>query len=238
MILALDTTLGACSVAIGERESGVLGFEYHERARGHAEAIVPMIERVVAKAGRSRTEISGIACTTGPGSFTGVRVGLAAAKGLALGLGVRLAGIPTLEALAASLLFDDPSSGTEDGRVLAVIDGPRGGFIAQAFTIDPAKVRVEPVAEIEGVSEDQASNMDFKAIAFTVGPAAQRLADMAGGTAAKAIVRQADARVICRYVFAATEDRWQENLSPIYFRPPHAVPAKPPPWIKPGARLS
>ncbi len=233
MILALDTTLGACSAALGEGENGVVAFEYQERARGHAEAIVPMIERVVAKAGRSRAEISGIACTTGPGSFTGVRVGLAAAKGLALGLGVRLAGIPTLEALAASLLFDVTSSGTENGRVLAVIDGPRGGFITQAFTIELANARVEPMAEIEGVSEDQASSMDFKAIEFTVGPAAQRLVDMAGGTGPKAIDRQADARVVCRYVLEAAKDRWQENLSPIYFRPPDAAPAKLPPWIKP-----
>ncbi len=238
MILALDTTLGACSVALGERGNGVVAFEYQERARGHAEAIVPMIERVVAKTGRSRAEISGIACTTGPGSFTGVRIGLAAAKGLALGLGVRLAGIPTLEALAASLLFDDTFSGTEDGRVLAVIDGPRGGFIAQAFTIDLAKVRVEPMAEIEGLSADQASSLDFEAIAYTVGPAAQRLVDMAGGTGPKAFDRQADARVIYRYVLEAAKDRWQENLSPIYFRAPHADPAKPPPWIKPGAQLS
>lgn len=238
MILALDTTLGACSVALGERENGVMAFEYHERARGHAEAIVPMIERVVAKTGRSRAEISGIACTTGPGSFTGVRVGLAAAKGLALGLGVRLAGIPTLEALAASLLFGHTSSGSEDGRVLAVIDGPRGGFITQAFTIDLTKVRVEPMAEIEGLSGDRASSMDFEAIGFTVGPAARRLVDMAGGTGPEAIDRQPDARVVCRYVLAAAEDRWRENLSPIYFRPPHADPAKPPPWIKPGAQLS
>lgn len=238
MILALDTTLGACSVALGERKNGVVAFEYHERARGHAEAIVPMIERVVAKTGRSRAEISGIACTTGPGSFTGVRVGLAAAKGLALGLGVRLAGIPTLEVLAASLLFDDTSSGTGDGRVLAVIDGPRGGFIAQAFAIDLAKFRVEPVAEIEGVSGDHASGMDFEAIAFTVGPAAQRLVDMAGGIGLRAIDRQADARVICQYVLKAAKDRWQENLSPIYFRPPDATPAKPPPWIKPGVQSS
>lgn len=238
MILALDTTLGACSVALGEGESGVVGFEYHERARGHAEAIVPMIERMVAKAGRSRTEISGIACTTGPGSFTGVRVGLAAAKGLALGLGVRLAGIPTLEALAASLLFDHAPSGIRDGRVLAVIDGPRDGFITQAFTIDLVKVRVEPMGEIEGLSGDQASSMDFEAIGFTVGPAARRLVDLAGGTGPEAIDRQADARVVCRYVLEAAKDRWQENLSPIYFRPPHAEPAKPPPWIKPEAQLS
>ncbi len=238
MILALDTTLGACSVALGARQNGVVAFEYQERARGHAEAIVPMIERVVAKAGRSRAEISGIACTTGPGSFTGVRIGLAAAKGLALGLDVRLAGIPTLEALAASLLFDDTPSGGEDCRVLAVIDGPRGGFIAQAFTIDLAKARVEPIAEIEGLSADQALSMDFEAIAFTVGPAARRLVDMAGGTGPKAIDRQGDARVICRYVLEAAKDRWQENLSPIYFRPPDADPAKPPPWIKPGVQLS
>ena len=93
------------------------------------------------------------------------------------------------------------------------------------------------MAEIEGISGDQASSMDFEAIAFTVGPAAQRLVDIAGGTGPMAIDCQADARIICRYVLEAAKDRWQENLSPIYFRPPHADPAKPPPWIKPGVQL-
>jgi tRNA threonylcarbamoyl adenosine modification protein YeaZ len=231
VILALDSTLGACSVALGDRDYGILASEHETRARGHAEAIVPMIETVLKKTGRRRSEISGIACTTGPGSFTGVRVGIAAAKGLALGLRVPAAGIPTLEALAAALLYDDKAPLTKATSAIAVIDGPREGFIAQTFSIDIAAGLVSPITEIEGCSEDQTPSMDFEAIEFVVGPAASRLARLAELHGIRATDRQPDARSVCRYVLGATKDRWQRNLSPIYFRPPHAEPSKPPPWM-------
>ena len=238
MILALDTTLGTCSVALGDRESGILASEHEARERGHAEAIVPMIEAVLALTGRPRSEISGIACTTGPGSFTGLRVGLAAARGLALGLQVRLAGVPTLEALAASLLFDGKISPGKTASVMAVIDGPRGGFIAQTFAIDSTEMLAIPIGVIEGKSAEEVSKMDLGATQLFVGPAARRFTRLVAGPGLAAIDRQPDAVTVCRYVLAAADDLWQEVISPIYFRPPHAKPAKPPPWMKSGAPSS
>lgn len=85
-LLALDTTLGACSAAVACGSPGtpdITGI-YERRERAHAEAIVPMIERALGDASLSYRDLDAIAVTTGPGSFTGVRVGIATARGLAL----------------------------------------------------------------------------------------------------------------------------------------------------------
>ena len=99
MILAIDTSAGQCAVALlgaGEPVS-----ERAEMDRGHAEALFPMIEAVLARAGAAYPDVTRIAVCTGPGSFTGVRIGVAAARGLALSLGIPVIGVSRFEALAA-----------------------------------------------------------------------------------------------------------------------------------------
>ena len=96
-LLAIDTALDACSVAVvsGPRivaETDVIG-------RGHAERLVAMIEAVMAKADCGFSDLDRIAVTVGPGSFTGIRVGLATARGLALAAGKPLVGVLTLDAM-------------------------------------------------------------------------------------------------------------------------------------------
>jgi len=81
IILAVDTALGACSVAVldGER---ILAHHFEEMARGHAEALAPMVEETMRKAGVAFAALERLAVTTGPGTFTGQRVGLAFMRGL------------------------------------------------------------------------------------------------------------------------------------------------------------
>src|ERR1700744_6532990 len=99
IVLGLDTCLNVCSVAVldGER---VLASAREVMARGHQERLAPMARDVVAEAGIGFAALEGIAATVGPGSFTGLRVGVAFAKGLALALDKPTVGIGTLEALA------------------------------------------------------------------------------------------------------------------------------------------
>ena len=87
-VLAIDTALEACSAAVLDTEH--VAMSVHEslpKLRGHAEALMPMIARVMDRAGLDFAALDRIAVTTGPGSFTGLRVGLAAARGLALATG-------------------------------------------------------------------------------------------------------------------------------------------------------
>jgi len=99
LILAVDTALGACSAAVlqGER---VLSHRHVAMERGHAEALAPMVEDVMAEAGLEFGQLEKLAVTTGPGTFTGQRVGLAFMRGLRVALKKPLAGVTTLAAMA------------------------------------------------------------------------------------------------------------------------------------------
>ena len=102
--------------------------------RGQAEALMPMIDRVMKAAGVTYAALGRIAVTTGPGSFTGVRSGLAAARGLTLASEVPTVGILTTEALAAAV----PEHERNGARILAAIDTKRGDFYVQPFGTDGA----------------------------------------------------------------------------------------------------
>ena len=98
-LLALDCAAGACSVAVLDA-TGVLAAAHRVMDRGQAEALMPMIADVLAEAGIAARDLCAVAATGGPGSFTGVRIGLAAARGIALAAGLPTVPVTTLEAVA------------------------------------------------------------------------------------------------------------------------------------------
>src|SRR5437588_258932 len=101
-VLAIDTALGACAAAVLDSQAGaILASESVGMLRGHAEAVMPMIARVMDAARCEFAELDRIAVTVGPGSFTGLRVGISAARGIALAAGKPAIGLSTLSALAA-----------------------------------------------------------------------------------------------------------------------------------------
>jgi tRNA threonylcarbamoyladenosine biosynthesis protein TsaB len=99
-ILAVDTALGACSAALVEN-SRVLAHRFELMDRGHAERLAPMVEEVMAEAAIGFASLDRLAVTTGPGTFTGQRVGLAFMRGMRIALGRPLIGITTLATMAA-----------------------------------------------------------------------------------------------------------------------------------------
>ncbi|MCB4767588.1 tRNA (adenosine(37)-N6)-threonylcarbamoyltransferase complex dimerization subunit type 1 TsaB [Ancylobacter sp. Lp-2] len=127
LILALDTALEACSVALHDvARDETLARASQEMSRGHAEALVPMVDQVMVAAGRVFADIGMFAVTVGPGSFTGLRVGLSAARGFGLAQGRPVIGITTLATLAAPLLALD------DGvPVVAAIDARHDNLYVQ-----------------------------------------------------------------------------------------------------------
>ncbi|MCI4679447.1 tRNA (adenosine(37)-N6)-threonylcarbamoyltransferase complex dimerization subunit type 1 TsaB [Rhodoblastus acidophilus] len=128
-ILAIDTALPAVSVCVlddGAREP--VAIESIPVEKGHAEALLPMIERVMAKVGGGFSSIGRVAVTVGPGSFTGIRIGVAAARGIALACGVETVGVSTLAAFAAPLLDRE-----SDGIVATAIDARHGNVFFSAY---------------------------------------------------------------------------------------------------------
>lgn len=127
-LLCIDTAGSRCAVAAYDMAAGVvLARADSDIGRGHAERLMGLIEEVLEEAKSSYAGIGKIAVVVGPGSFTGLRVGVAAAKGLALALDVPLAGVTALEALA-----EPHWSG--DAAVLAVLDAKRGEVYAALFS--------------------------------------------------------------------------------------------------------
>jgi tRNA threonylcarbamoyladenosine biosynthesis protein TsaB len=130
-ILAFDSSLNALSVAVARRQDAWQVTEAWEARSGHAERLLPMIGEVMAEAGMAFSAIDRIAVTVGPGSFTGVRVGVAAARGLALALKRPAIGFTNLAVMAheaARLL-----RGAHAGRLLAVVVDARDGHYFQLF---------------------------------------------------------------------------------------------------------
>ena len=127
MLLGFDTATTACSAALWS-DGEVRACRRLEAAGTHAEALVPMLRDVAAAAGTALADVDAFAVTVGPGSFTGIRIGLAAARGLALALGRPLIGLTTLEVLAAGVPADERA-----GPILAALDAGRGRLYAQLF---------------------------------------------------------------------------------------------------------
>jgi len=121
IVLAIDTSLDACAVAIA-RDGIVLAALSETMNRGQAERLAPMVREAAEAAGVAFKQIDRIAATTGPGSFTGVRVGLSFARALALSLNTPCIGVSTLEALALG--------GGEAGLRGAVIETPGAAYCA------------------------------------------------------------------------------------------------------------
>src|SRR5580698_6417900 len=146
LILAIDTALDACAAGVLDtRSSQLIARETQPMKRGHAEALMPLIGRVMAEAGLAFTALDRIAVTTGPGSFTGLRVGLSAARGIALAADKPVVGVTTLTAYAAPVV----NQGGEH-PVISAIDARHDHVYLQVVAGTGSSLvwpRVAPIAE-------------------------------------------------------------------------------------------
>jgi tRNA threonylcarbamoyladenosine biosynthesis protein TsaB len=128
-VLAIDTALAACSAAVLDTTNGgLIASESLLMARGHAEALMPLVERVVKKSGIAFADFERVVVTTGPGSFTGLRVGIAAARGLGVATQIPVVGVTTLSAYAAPYLAADDQT-----PVVVAIDARHEHVYLQVF---------------------------------------------------------------------------------------------------------
>ncbi|GJD44159.1 tRNA N6-adenosine threonylcarbamoyltransferase, mitochondrial [Methylobacterium cerastii] len=150
-ILAIDTALELCSACVAtETTDGVdlLAQESMTLARGHAEALLPLVERVMARFAGGFEGLSRVAVTVGPGSYTGLRVGLSAARAVGLAANIPVVGVTTLSALLAPQLALNG-----DGLVAAAIDARHGAVYLQAMSagegivVPPTHLLLEEAAD-------------------------------------------------------------------------------------------
>jgi tRNA threonylcarbamoyladenosine biosynthesis protein TsaB len=204
-VLVVDTCLAACQVAVFDGARMAAGAS-EAMERGHQERLATMTSEVMARAGLPFAALDKIAVTVGPGSFTGLRVGLAFAKGLRLATGAALAGVGTLAALAA---------GVPGGAAAGVIDARRGLVYVQAFM--EGRALADPDILPLAVAAERLRPLDGLRL---TGPGAALLADLL--PAAELLARPApDLAALGRLALAAEA---APDLSPLYLRAPDARP--------------
>lgn len=146
-LLALDTATSVCAVALMEDGRAVVEYSpvLH---RTHSQRLVPLLDQALAEAGWSRSHLDAIAVGAGPGSFTGVRIGMTTAKALAFALDRPLATVSTLEASALSPLLGEAGSGpAADDLVCPLLDARRGEVYTALYRVaGPAQLQWEAEA--------------------------------------------------------------------------------------------
>ena len=212
-LLVIDTAMEACTVAVA-RDGMLLAAASEPMARGHQERLAPLAQEIMARAGLGFGELDRIGVAAGPGSFTGLRVGLAFAKGLGLALNRPVVGLGVLEALAVSA----PGPGVTAG----LIDARRGQVYLQAF-------RAGPLTPPSAMSHDEAAAA-LSALAADgplrlVGSGASLLADRLPGAEIIAMI-SASPEALAELAAQAPESAGAE---PLYLRSPDATPPRPRP---------
>jgi len=216
-ILAVDTALGACSAALME-DGRVLARDHQQMVRGHAEALAPMVQRVMREAACAFSAVDRIAVTTGPGTFTGQRVGLAFARALGLALKRPVIGITTLDAMAAEALARTASA----SWAIAAADAKRGEIYLGARSKSVAILApillplTSSLGALVPIIEQYGSEA---AIAGTAAELLMAQLQTAGLRISDSLVRQPDAVSVAHLAESASPGAAPK---PLYLRPPDA----------------
>jgi tRNA threonylcarbamoyladenosine biosynthesis protein TsaB len=221
LILAIDTALDACAAGVLDTDAGnMIAQESQAMKRGHAEALMPLIARVIEASGLAFAGLDRIAVTTGPGSFTGLRVGLSAARGIALAANKPVVGLTTLTAYAAPIV-----SQNDERSIIAAIDARHDQVYFQVVSGNGSSLiqpRVAPIEEALGASRFGAAHL--------VGNAATILSQRwpAGAAAPFKVESQPAPDIAWVAWLGAAVDPNTAPARPFYLRAPDAKPAMDP----------
>lgn len=208
-LLALESAVETCSAAVttGER---LVALRSAPAGRGHAERIIPLVQEVMAEAGLAWGDLAALAVSHGPGSFSGIRTGLAAARGLALAAGLPVFAVGTLEALAHGV------AAPLEGRLGVVLDARRGQLFCQRFAPDLA-----PLGPAEALDPEAAAQAlaDCRHLA---GPGVDRLPQVAAQRLEARLNAAAVARAARRRQSRGEAPMAGEAVKPLYLRPADA----------------
>jgi tRNA threonylcarbamoyladenosine biosynthesis protein TsaB len=215
-VLAIDTALAACSAAVLDTEQdAIVASEIRMMERGHAEALIPLIARVMKKAALAFKQLDRIAVTVGPGSFTGLRVGISAARAIALASGKPAVGVSTLAAYAAPCIAQDDTV-----PVVAAIDARHDHVYLQVFGSGGRTLTAPCIVGVRDAAQAASEN------ARLVGSAAQLVAAAwPAGKKPPATIEPRPAPDVAwaaRLGAAATENNAPPR--PLYLRAPDAQP--------------
>ena len=216
-VLAIDTALSACAACIWQAGGGeLLASETIPMERGHAEALLPLIDRLSSHTEGGFEGLDRVAVTVGPGSYTGLRVGIAAARGIGLAAGIPVIGVATLSAYLAPLM-----AGDQRGLYAAAIDARHGQIYIQALA--PGGRAIIPPSLM---TYREALRLLGSGPLLVTGSAAAMLAAEARAHGVEALVAAASPAPDIAWVarLGAIADPNQALPKPLYLREPDAKP--------------
>ncbi|MFO0389599.1 MAG: tRNA (adenosine(37)-N6)-threonylcarbamoyltransferase complex dimerization subunit type 1 TsaB [Alphaproteobacteria bacterium] len=194
-ILAIDCATGPCSAAVW-KNGAIAGYAEDLRPTIQSSRLVPLIEDVLRQAQLTYKDLTAVACTTGPGSFTGIRIGLATARGIAYAAGIHGLGFTTLDVVAYGLKDTHKN-------IFAVLNAGKGEWYFQGFSVEPYwnAIDTAQVASPEKAANAAQAN-------------AQWVGNIDGENIIKAFPRADNLAALAAASTSATP------LSPFYIRPP------------------
>lgn len=156
LILTLDTATKSCSIALSENGIILESVDYNEGNFSHSEKLHLFIEGVCVKAGKKLNELDAIAVSKGPGSYTGLRIGVSAAKGLCFGLDIPLISVETLEVLCRTYLLENKINNTD--LLIPMLDARRMEVYTAVFNSEITKIKDTEALILEENSFDKFLN--------------------------------------------------------------------------------
>ena len=222
-LLALDTCFDACSVAAGRGLRSLtpsIAFASESMAIGQAERLMPMIEMVMSEAGIGFDKLTRIAVASGPGTFTGARIAVSAARALALATGAEIVAITSFQLMAMNYAVTAPAAET----LVIATDARRGEVYVQQFSARTLK----PLGPPTVCSIETAAAALGPGVVVIAGSGAAAVADIARvhGRNVEAILPDLVPDAI-DMLFAASEMPVVASVAPFYLRPPDAKPPAP-----------
>jgi len=182
-VLGIETATTICAAAIA-REGKILAEATLDEEYVHAEKLLTLVESVLRRSGCRLQELDGVAVSIGPGSFTGLRIGLSVAKGLVYATGISLVAVPTLQALAQRVVDGHALIGTE--QILAALDARRDEVYCQFFAVEGP--RAVPLRDAQDVSVSEMTGEISGTPLVVTGDGAKKLAQILGpGTSVRFI---------------------------------------------------
>ena len=225
-ILGFDTATSACSAAVWE-DGRIAARRFEPMSRGQSERLMPMVREVLSEAGADFPDLDLLAVTTGPGAFTGLRIGLAAARGMALAGDLACFGVTTLYAVAAGVSETE----RQKANMLVVLDSKRAEVYAQAFRSD-----LRPLSEAQALMPADLAALtangegDANRV-LVAGDGAGQVIQALKDKGIEAVLSTAPGVPDAATVAAIAAERWSsdqpaEPLRPLYLRPSDAKASK------------